>query len=92
MAHVPLCALRRIGMHDTDFARASCGTMRLELLKTWLCDRPARRTPDPLRESLGGTEFAGRSCRGAGRTGTLPRTHGHGPATVRRLSGQLMLG
>jgi Transposase DDE domain group 1 len=33
MAYVLLCALRRIGLHDTDFARASCGTIRLKLLK-----------------------------------------------------------
>jgi hypothetical protein len=28
MAYVLLCALRRIGLHDTDFAKATCGTMR----------------------------------------------------------------
>jgi hypothetical protein len=33
MAYVLLCALRRIGLHDTDFAQASCGTIRLKLLK-----------------------------------------------------------
>ena len=33
MAYVLLCALRRIGLHDTDFARATCGTIRLKLLK-----------------------------------------------------------
>jgi Transposase DDE domain group 1 len=33
MAYVLLCALRRIGLHDTDFAKASCGTIRLKLLK-----------------------------------------------------------
>ena len=27
------CALRRIGLHDTDFAQATCGTIRLKLLK-----------------------------------------------------------
>jgi hypothetical protein len=31
MAYVLLCALRRIGLHDTDFATA-CGTIRLKLL------------------------------------------------------------
>jgi hypothetical protein len=30
---VLLCALRRIGLHDTDFAKATCGTIRLKLLK-----------------------------------------------------------
>jgi len=33
MAYVLLCALRRIGLHDTEFAQASCGTIRLKLLK-----------------------------------------------------------
>ncbi len=33
MAYVLLCALRRVGLHDTDFARATCGTIRLKLLK-----------------------------------------------------------
>ena len=33
MAYVLICALRRIGLHDTDFAKATCGTIRLKLLK-----------------------------------------------------------
>ena len=33
MAYVLLCALRRIGLHDTELAQASCGTIRLKLLK-----------------------------------------------------------
>jgi hypothetical protein len=33
MAYVLLCALRRIGLHHTPFATASCGTIRLKLLK-----------------------------------------------------------
>jgi hypothetical protein len=33
MAYVLLCALRRIGLHDTDLAEATCGTIRLKLLK-----------------------------------------------------------
>ena len=32
-AYVLLCALRRIGLHHTPFAKASCGTIRLKLLK-----------------------------------------------------------
>ena len=27
------CTLRRIGLHDTHFADATCGTIRLKLLK-----------------------------------------------------------
>ena len=33
MAYVLLCALRRIGLVHTQFARASCGAIRLKLLK-----------------------------------------------------------
>jgi len=33
MAYVLLCALRRIGLSHTPFANASCGTIRLKLLK-----------------------------------------------------------
>lgn len=33
MTYVLLCALRRIGLRFTQFARASCGTIRLKLLK-----------------------------------------------------------
>jgi len=28
-----LCALRRVGLRDTAFANATCGTIRLKLLK-----------------------------------------------------------
>jgi hypothetical protein len=33
MAYVLLCALRRIGLQHTQFAQATCGTIRLKLLK-----------------------------------------------------------
>jgi hypothetical protein len=33
MSYVLLCALRRIGLQATQFARATCGTIRLKLLK-----------------------------------------------------------
>jgi hypothetical protein len=33
MAYVLLCALRRIGLVHTQFAQATCGTIRLQLLK-----------------------------------------------------------
>src|SRR5437773_1183451 len=33
MAYVLLCATRRIALHDTNFAQATCGTIRLKLLK-----------------------------------------------------------
>ena len=33
MAYVLICALRRIGLADTVFADATCGTIRLKFLK-----------------------------------------------------------
>jgi len=33
MAYVLICALRRIGLNHTQFAQATCGTIRLKLLK-----------------------------------------------------------
>ncbi|MGH8519230.1 MAG: IS1380 family transposase [Panacagrimonas sp.] len=33
MAYILLCATRRIGLHDTALADATCGTIRLKLLK-----------------------------------------------------------
>src|SRR4051794_36124532 len=33
MAYVLMCTLRRIGLQHTQFAEASCGTIRLKLLK-----------------------------------------------------------
>jgi hypothetical protein len=33
MAYVLICALRRIGLANTVFANATCGTIRLKLLK-----------------------------------------------------------
>ena len=33
MAYILLCALRRIGLAETIFADATCGTIRLKLLK-----------------------------------------------------------
>ncbi len=52
MAYVLLCALRRIGLAHTQFARASCGTIRLKLLE----DRRAgahQRAPHQARHALG---------------------------------------
>jgi len=34
MAYVLTCALRRIGLKDTQFEKATCGTLRLKLLKS----------------------------------------------------------
>jgi hypothetical protein len=43
MAYVLLCALRRIGLHDTDLADATCGTNRLKLLKIGALVNSVRR-------------------------------------------------
>jgi hypothetical protein len=43
MAYVLICALRRIGLKHTQFARASCGTIRLKLLKIGLLVRTSVR-------------------------------------------------
>jgi hypothetical protein len=33
MAYVLMCALRRVGLHGTELANATCGSLRLKLLK-----------------------------------------------------------
>ena len=33
LASVPMCTLRRIGLAGTELANATCGTIRLKLLK-----------------------------------------------------------
>jgi hypothetical protein len=43
MAYVLLCALRRVGLVHTQFARASCGTIRLKLLKIGALVRTSMR-------------------------------------------------
>ena len=43
MAYVLLCALRRIGLAHTQFARATCGTIRLALLKIGALVRVSHR-------------------------------------------------
>ena len=58
MAYVLICALRRIGLAHTQFAQASCGTIRLKLLKIGALVRiscaasssPCPR-PSPIRPS-----------------------------------------
>ena len=66
MAYVLLCALRRIGLADTSFADATCGTIRLKLFKIGALVRisvpphqdrhglglPSRRRMGPRRRRL----------------------------------------
>jgi hypothetical protein len=48
MAYVLLCTLRRIGLAHTQFAQATCGTIRLKLLKIGaLVRRSVRRIKTP---------------------------------------------
>ena len=51
MAYVLICAVRRIGLKHTQFARAACGTIRLKLLKIggWCASAcAASSSPCPL--------------------------------------------
>jgi hypothetical protein len=52
MAYVLLCAVRRIGLQHTSFAKASCGTIRLKLLKIGALVRiSVRRIKVPMASS-----------------------------------------
>jgi len=52
MAYVLICALRRIGLKHTQFARASCGTIRLKLFKIGALVLH-QRAPHQARHALG---------------------------------------
>jgi hypothetical protein len=43
MAYVLLCALRRLALPQTQFAKATCGTIRLKLLKIGALVRTSAR-------------------------------------------------
>src|SRR5271166_4805350 len=63
MAYVLMCALRRIGLHDTDFAQATCGTIRLKLLKIGALVRiSVRRIKIAMASALSGRPRLG-TCR-----------------------------
>src|SRR5256884_3983743 len=47
MAYVLLCALRRIGLHGTTLANATCGTIRLKLLKVGVLVRMFAASDSP---------------------------------------------
>ena len=51
MAYVLLCALRRIGLAHRQFAEATCGTIRLKLLKLGALG-PGQRAADQDRHGL----------------------------------------
>ena len=62
-AYILVCAVRRIGLHHTPFANATCGTIRLKLLKLGAYVRVSVRR---IKFALA-SELSSRSCVGAGR-------------------------
>ena len=85
MAYVLLCALRRLALRQTQLAKATCGTIRLKLLKIGALVRtsvrritfamasgcPYQREP-PARRSAARSRRDNRRAPGAG-SGGLPR-------------------
>jgi hypothetical protein len=62
-AYVLLCAVRRIGLHHTPFANASCGTIRLKLLKIGALVRVSvRRIKVAMASSCPAAEVWGRAA------------------------------
>jgi DDE family transposase len=63
MAYVLLCALRRIGLRHTLFAKATCGTIRLKLLKIGALVRTSvRRVKIAMASSCPYQDVFGRAC------------------------------
>src|SRR4051812_36663719 len=59
MAYVLLCALRRLALQQTQFAKATCGTVRLKLLKigarvppSWRRIKSARPPASPYQRAF----------------------------------------
>jgi Transposase DDE domain group 1 len=64
MAYVLVCALRRIGLAETDFAEATCGTIRLKLLKIGALIRiSVRRIKIAMASACPNAEHWGRAAR-----------------------------
>jgi hypothetical protein len=64
MAYVLLCALRRIGLADTTFADATCGTIRLKFLKIGALVRVSvRRVRFAMASACPSAEDWGRTVR-----------------------------
>jgi hypothetical protein len=63
MAYVLLCALRRIGLKHTQFAKATCGTIRLRLLKIGASVRTSvRRIKIAMASAFLHQKEFGRAC------------------------------
>jgi hypothetical protein len=64
MAYVLLCALRRIALRNTSFAKASCGTIRLKLLRIGALVRTSvRRIKIAMASSCPEAEVWGQAAR-----------------------------
>jgi hypothetical protein len=62
-AAVLLCAVRRIGLKHTQFAKASCGTIRLKLLEIGALVRiSVRRIKIAMASAFPYQEEYGRAC------------------------------
>jgi hypothetical protein len=67
IAYVLLSVLSRIGLHDAEYAKATCGSIRLKLLKIG-----ARLRECPSHQSRHGVSLSG--SRGLGARGRPPDT------------------
>ena len=64
MAYVLICALRRIGLAETAFADATCGTIRLKFLKIGALVRVSvRRIKLAMASACPAAEDWGRAAR-----------------------------
>ena len=64
MAYVLICALRRIGLAETAFADATCGTIRLKFLKIGALVRiSVRRIKLAMASACPAAEHWGRAAR-----------------------------
>ena len=64
MAYVLICAMRRIGLAETTFADATCGTIRLKLLKIGTLVRiSCRRIKIAMASACPAAEEWGRAAR-----------------------------
>jgi Transposase DDE domain group 1 len=67
MAYVLLCALRRIALHHTPFAKTTCGTIRLKLLKIGALVRVSVRRTKVAGVSVSGSPYLGLRCQASRR-------------------------
>jgi hypothetical protein len=83
-----LCAMRRVGLHDTEFANATCGTIRLKLLKIGALVRVSVRRVKIARASSSRRRGLVCRCRPSQRRGRRPRlTRLTGGAATRNKGG-----